>query len=174
MTGDGVREEVPSDWASRLALAVAETVREFVPVLREAAVELFAIDCHPWHGTVDLAVLTANEVSADPELADPSGMAAWEYYCFSDGLIAWRPVAALGAEMRAEYEAAASRPTTADGFLRACAQAAVSPEVAAAIEKLNRTLSFRLTVTHPDDGREFVLDRVSDTEPDEAEEGGDI
>ena len=160
-----VDDTVPEDWTPRLAAAIAAAVREFSSTLGGSLVALLAVDCHPWHGSVDLALLTATEVAADPELADPADMAVWRYYCFSTGLAAWQPVAALGREMQAVYEAAADPGTTAEAFMRACAGAAVGPSVAAAIELLARAPGFRLTITHPDDGREFVAGSAADAEP---------
>lgn len=158
-------EVVPSEWAHRLAEAVADAVREFAPTLGGLPVVLLAVGCYPWHGSVELSVLTADEVVADPELADATEMAAWRHYCFSDRLAAWRPVAALGAAMRAAYEAATNPPAVAEEFMRACARAAVSPQVAAAAARLERAAGFRFSVTHPDDGREFVAGSAPDAEP---------
>ncbi len=164
-------EAVPSDWTPRLAAAVADAIREFAPTLRGSPVVLLAVDCHPWHGSVDLAVLTAGEVAADAGLADPADMAAWQHYCFSDRLAAWRPVAALGAEARRGYEAAADPQAAAEAFMRACAAATAHPEVVAAAELLERAAGFRFTVTHPDDGREFVAGSAPDAEPGAAADG---
>jgi hypothetical protein len=165
-------DAVPADWTPRLAAAVAEAVREFAPLLGGAPVALLALDCHPWHGSLDLSALTAADVAADPALADPTEMAAWQRYRFSDGLAAWVPVAALGREMRAGYEAAPDHAAVAEAFMRACAGALARPEVLAAVELLERVAGFRLTVTHPDDGREFVAGSAPDAEPGAAADRG--
>ena len=57
--------------------------------------------------------------------------------------------------MRAAYEAADDRRAVAEAFLRACAVAMTSLDVAAAVELLVRGGDFRISVAHPDDGREF-------------------
>ncbi len=88
-------------------------------------------------------------------LADPSEMESWRHYRFSEGLASWCPPAHLGRRMRALYEAADDRRAVAETFLRACAVAMSSPEVAAAMESLVRVGDFRFSVTHPDDRREF-------------------
>jgi hypothetical protein len=134
---------------------LASAVCEFAPQLVGEAVVLLAVDCHPWHGRIALAALTAAEVAADPPLADPAEMAAWRYYDFTEALSAWQPAARLGREMRAAYEAG-DRPQVADAYLRTCARAVGSAQFTAALACLQRASGFRVSVTHPDDGREFV------------------
>jgi hypothetical protein len=158
-----VGDAVPNDWTPRLVASIA--VREFAPALGGSPVAMLAVDCHPWHGSVELALLTAGEVAAAPELADPADMAAWRHYRFSNGLAAWQLVASLGREVRVAYEAAADPGAAAEAFMRACADAAVSPQVTAAVKLLVRAAGFRLTVTHPDDGREFVSGSGPDADP---------
>jgi hypothetical protein len=58
--------------------------------------------------------------------------------------------------MLAAYEAADDRRAVAEAFLRACAVAVTSADVAAAVESLVRVGDFRISVAHPDDGREYV------------------
>jgi hypothetical protein len=144
------------DWTSRLVGTLAITLRELPANLEGFSIALLAVDCLPWHGTIGLAALTATEIAADPELADPTEMAAWLHYGLSDRLAAWQSAAVLGEEMRFAYESAADPPRVAEAFLRACARAVAHPEVLAAAQRLNLTADFRFTVTHPDDGREFV------------------
>jgi hypothetical protein len=134
---------------------VAAAVRDLASHLRGTPVALLAVDCHPWNGSLGLAVLTASEADADSLLADPSEMAAWQHFQCAAGLPAWGPAADLGREMRAAYTAAADRRATVDQYLRACAAAMANPEVAAAVELLDRDRRFRVSVAHPDDGREF-------------------
>ena len=138
-----------------MAGAIAAATREFAPTLGGSPVVLLAVDCHPWHGAVELSILTAGEVAANPELADPAEMAAWRHYNCSAGLASWQPAGALGHQMRAAYEAAVHPAEVAEGFMRACARAAASPDVVAASELLQRAAEFRTSVSHPDDGREF-------------------
>jgi hypothetical protein len=115
----------------------------------------FAVDCHPWNGHICLAILTADEAAADESLLGPEEMAAWRHYRFSDGADSWRPVADLGREMRAAYEAADDRAAAAESYLLACARAVAASEVGAAITRLECDPRFRISVPHPDDGREF-------------------
>jgi hypothetical protein len=142
-------------WTARLAAAIATAVRDFAPALGNDPVALFAVDCHPWHGVIALALLTAEEVVGDPLLSDPAEMAAWHHYNFAAGLPSWQAAVELGREMRAGYEAS-ERPAAANAFLGACAAAVSSREVGAALALLRRTSDFRLSVPHPDDGRDFV------------------
>jgi hypothetical protein len=146
---------VPENWATKLADAIVEAVREFAPQLGTEAVAMLAVDCHPWHGTVALALLTAAEVELDQRLADPAEMAAWRHFEFTRELSSWRPVAELGRQMQAAYDAG-DRSQLAEAFQRACATAVSSPQVAAALARLRRAAGLRLSVAHPDDRREFV------------------
>ena len=143
------------NWTRRLAPAIAAAVREVVPSLRCIPVVLLAVDCHPWHGSLGLAALTAAEAEADSSLTNPAEMAAWQHYLFSDGLTSWQPTASLGIEMQTAFEAATDRAAVTDCFYRAVAQAMVQPEVVDAIELLEKTPMFRVSVAHPDNGREF-------------------
>ena len=147
---------VPGEWVARLADTIAAAVREFAPAVGDDRVALFAVDCHPWHGMLGLAVLTADEAGTDPELNNPAEMAAWRHYDFASGLAAGCAFIPLGAEMRSAYYEAGDRPGTAVAYLRACAAAAAGPTVAAALDLFKRADGFRLSVAHPDSGREFV------------------
>jgi hypothetical protein len=131
-------------------------VCEFAPQLGGDEVAILAVDCHPWHGLITLALLTAEEVQSNPLLVDPAEMAAWRHYDFTRASVAWQPVTELGREMQTAYERG-QRSDVAEAFLRACAEAVSSPLVAAALGQLSRADAFRLSVTHPDDNREFVL-----------------
>jgi hypothetical protein len=145
----------PAGWKRSLADTIATTVKEFAPVMRGIPVVLLALDCQPWHGSLGLSLLTAAEAEADTQLADPAEMAAWRYYDFSAGLVSWQPAALLGRSMRAAYESAPDRRATAESFFRACAEALASPDVAGVVGSLARADEFRMSVAHPDDGREF-------------------
>ena len=74
---------------------------------------------------------------------------------FIDGLDLWRPACTLGRAMRATYEAASDRQAIVDAFLKAWAHAVASPDAVAAIATLDLVSGFRVSVAHPDDGREF-------------------
>ena len=113
------------------------------------------MDCHPWHGSLGLSALTAAEVDADGLLADPAEMAAWRHHDFARGSAAWLPTAVLGSEMRVAY-VSGDRPAVAAAFLGACAAAVASEGVMDALGLFVRARGFRVSVTHPDDGREFA------------------
>ena len=89
----------------------------------------------------------------------PSEIAAWQHFDFAETLAAWKPAKALGKQMADAYYAYedADRREIADGFFRGCAIAAASPEVARAIESFKRDSRFRISVSHPDDRREFYV-----------------
>jgi hypothetical protein len=86
---------VPDDWTPRLAATVAAAVREFAPALRGTPLVVLAIDCHPWHGSVGLSVLTAAEVAADGLLAEPVEEVAWRHYNLTARITSWEPATRL-------------------------------------------------------------------------------
>ncbi len=147
----------PDDWTTCLAKAIAATLREIGPQLRGKPVVAFDIGCFPWHGSIELSVLTAEELNADPALWDPSEVAAWDHYNFAIELPSWHPAAELGRRMANAYYSAADggRQATVEAFLRACAAAVASPEVTQSLAALLRDPRFRVSVSHPDDGRMF-------------------
>jgi hypothetical protein len=144
-------------WIARLADAIAAAVREIAPVLSKESVALFAVDCHPWHGMVGLAILTGAEFADDPSLGKPSEMAEWRHYDFACERAAGRLFIPLGEEMRSAYYQCEDKPAMAVRFLEACAVAATTPEVAASLGLLKRESGFRVSVTHPDSDQEFVV-----------------
>ncbi len=149
---------VPDAWTRGLATVIAAGLREFGACrLRGTPVVALDVGCFPWLGSVELSVLTAEELDADPVLLEPGEVAAWRHYNFTAGLTSWDAAAELGAQMAEAYQAArdGGRAATADAFLRACAVAVASPQVAKALESLERDPRFRVSVKHPDDCREF-------------------
>src|SRR3984957_11383878 len=138
---------------------MAATVREYgaarpwgTPVVK------FNVGCFPWHGRIELSILTAEELSTNPVLQEPGEMAAWYHYNFGVGLTSWDPDAAeLGRQMLHNYNAAVEvdKPATVEAFLRACASAAARPEVAAALGSLVHDPRFKISVDHPDHRPEF-------------------
>lgn len=149
---------VPDDWSPRLASAIAAALWEFsTSSLRGEPVIVLDVGCFPWHGSVELSALTATAFDADPALAGPGEQAAWPHYDFAAGLPPWGPAAELGRRMADAYNAAGAtgRPAVAEAFLRACTAAIASPEVQQALAALPRDPRFRVSVAHPDDGRQF-------------------
>jgi hypothetical protein len=130
---------------------------EFHPQIGDTAIAMFEVGCYPWHGFVELSILTAEELNADAALNKPAEMAVWRYYNFATDLAAWVPAQVLERQMSQAYYADEDddRKAIADAFFRACAAAAATPEVAAAIGLLKRDAGFRISVSHPDDKREF-------------------
>jgi hypothetical protein len=149
---------VPADWTPRLASAIAAALREFsASGLRGKPVAALDVGCFPWHGSVELSVLTAEELDADPVLMQPGEQAAWPRYDFAAELPAWELASDLGRQMADAYQAAgeAARPATVEAYIRACAAAVASPQVQEALGALRRDPRFRISVAHPDDGRQF-------------------
>lgn len=82
-------------------------------------------------------------------------MAGWRHYNFTSKLSSWRLVAELSRQMQMAYETG-NKPEVADAYLRACALAVSSLQVVEALALIKRSDDFRVSVTHPDDGREFL------------------
>ena len=137
--------------------AIAAAVQEIALLLINESIALFAVDCHPWHGMVGLAMLTGEELASNPMLAEPSEMAAWRYYDFASALAVGKSFIPLGEEMRSAYYQAEDRPSMVEAYLEPCAVAVTAPPVTAALELLKREKGFRISVTHPDSNREFVV-----------------
>jgi hypothetical protein len=117
----------------------------------------FNVGCFPWHGLIELSVLTADELDSDPMLLEPGEIAAWHHYNFGVGLASWGPSAELGRRMSGAYSAAVDRdkPAVAEAYLRACAAAVARPEMAEALGLVGYDQGFRISVAHSDTGREF-------------------
>ena len=141
------------EWTRRLASAVAAAVREFGRG-REGSDPAVALDlgCFPWHGTLELSLLTEAEFEADPGLLNPREAAAWQGYNFGAGLEAWEAAVPLGTEMMATYRMspAGERSDVVDRFLAAGTSAMEAASVAAAVAELRRAPGFRVIVAHPD------------------------
>ena len=148
---------VPKGWTGELAVVVAAVLTEFYPQILDTPVALFAIGCFPWHGLMEMSMLTSEEVAADPMLIEPAEMAAWKHYNFAVNLVAWVPGESLARKMADIYRVAPARDrgTIVDAFIRACADAAASRAVSEVLDSFNRDSQFRVSVSHPDDGREF-------------------
>lgn len=147
--------EMPDDWTARLADAIAAALHEFAPRVWGTELAVLSVVCLPWHGHLSLAVLTSDELVANPELSDPRTTAEWQYDESIDEVAAWGLATPLAREMRAAYYDSSDCPATAVAFLRACAVAAETFKVAEAVSLLKRSDGFRICVPHPDDEREF-------------------
>ena len=77
-------------WQSELMTLITAALEEFRSEA-EDEMEMFAVDCHPWNGTIALAFLTRSESQDDPSLRKASEMAAWRYYDFGAGLTPGAP-----------------------------------------------------------------------------------
>jgi len=146
----------PDDkWITGLSGAIANSLVEFRGKVQEQIV-IFAVDCHPWNGVLDLALLTASEVKHEPLLADPAEMAAWRHFHFSSGLASWRAAAELELQMRAAYERAGEdRAGVAEDYFRACAAAVASSRVQQSLSGYKLRDDFRISVPHPDTEKEY-------------------
>lgn len=142
-----------------MTAVIAAALREILPQVRDTSVVVLAIDCFPWNGSIGLSILTSKESNADPAIMDSAESAAWRHFNFTEHLAAWKPANDLGQQMADAYysDQDASRGAIADEFFQACAIAAASREVGLAIESFKRDSRFRISVSHPDDGREFFV-----------------
>jgi hypothetical protein len=151
-------DPVPADWCPRLVSGMAATVREYGAWRLEGqSIVLFNVGCFPWHGLLELSILTADELNSDPVLMEPGEMAAWFHYNVGVGLRSRDAVVVLGWEMSAIYNRApeSDKAGVAEAFMQACAEAAGHPDVRAALGSVGLDPRFRITVDHADDGRDF-------------------
>lgn len=144
-------------WSVRLCAVLAAALQEVASVLGDshtfAALDL---GCFPWHGSLELSLLTAAEFQADPGLKDVEEVASWQYQAISDDLGSWRGAVGLEQSMKAAYDGSGQeRQRVARGFMRACARAMADPGVQSALCLLSRHSQFRVYVVHPDTGESF-------------------
>jgi hypothetical protein len=155
---------VPADWTARLATTIAGAVRYFATQrLQGKRVVVFDIGCFPWHGSIELSVLTSEELDGDSHLLEPSELASWSHYNFGAGLASWPIEKILGPQMSEAYYLSADgdKKAIAELFLQACAAAADSPQVRTAIELFERDPKFKIRVAHPDNNREFYTPGIT-------------
>lgn len=143
-------------WQSELAASISEALVEFRP-RADDAMEVLALDCHPWNGEIGLSFLTNLESETSPAIADLSEMASWKYFDFTAELIAWKSAMRVGSSMRPLYEGVeeADRKKVVRRFLLHCAQAVASKHVQSALATYTLAANFKITVQHPDTCEEF-------------------
>ncbi len=110
-------------------------------------IDTLAVDLAPWHGHLQLALLTRAESEADPALRASEEMAAWENFGFSESLECWKPVEDLARTMQDAYTESNDPPSVAQAYFEACARAL---KVA-----FPAPCSFQVLLSHPDTGEEF-------------------
>lgn len=147
--------EEKTQWKAVLSDLMARALEKFREETDDE-MQIFAVDCHPWHGAVVLAFLTHTEFKEDPAMASLGEMATWKYYDFASGLSAWKAAAEIGAIMRKEYEnTQAKKGEVSIEFLQMCAQAIHSHRVNEALRRFEVAENFKITVPHPDTDDEY-------------------
>jgi hypothetical protein len=141
-------------WTTRLAALIEMALAEFRDQV-QGQIDSFAVDCHPWNGVLDLAILTHDEVLNDPLLFNPAEMAAWKHYHFGAGLKSWQAAGKLASQMRETYDKSTDRPAVAEEYLRACAAAVATTAVQQSLSRYPMTDGFRIAVRHPDTDKEY-------------------
>ena len=138
-----------------LSDVLAATLTDASSRFDDEEIVMLAIDCHPWDGTLALAILTADDVKDDPLLDDPEEMAAWPRFGFAAEIPAWREASALAKEMAARYAAAPDQRAVASEIFRETAGALSSAIAGGALRGYRLAPTFRVSVAHPDSGEEF-------------------
>lgn len=150
---------------AELTLALSEAVAAFVARWIDsgstpASVIAVAIDCHPWSGHLEVALLGREAAREDPLLLAPTEIAAWDGFEASAGDAAWKSAtSALREQMKRAYDGAApkERASVATDVLTACAASCLQLPARAALERLaSGEASFVVYVTHPDSDRAFL------------------
>lgn len=143
------------EWAAQLSKLIAGTLDACRGEVRDR-IEIFAVDCHPWNGVLDLALLTQAEAEEDPLLCEPLEMAAWRLYHLGAGRECWRPASVLACQMKEAYDGSGEgRAATAEIYLRACAKAVATEVVQRSLSRYQVSDRFRICVRHPDSETEF-------------------
>jgi hypothetical protein len=151
------------DWTSRLAEAIAAAVREFAPRLEGQEMVAFDVGCFPWHGTIELSILTAKQAAVDPGMLDPREVAAWPHYNFAAELETCGRGNETARSMASVYRTSRDedRAVIVAAFLSAIAVAVNRQEVVSALSFFKQSHDFRITVLHPDEGTDhYSLLRV--------------
>ncbi|PWU00818.1 MAG: hypothetical protein C5B53_03555 [Candidatus Melainabacteria bacterium] len=147
-----------SDWKAGLSMLIIACVKEFRTTLTDGeAIAQLDLGCYPWHGLLELSALTEREAN-DPNCTHPGEAASWKYYNFAASLPSWTCASELGAQMKdLYYKSDANRSELINDFLRVCAEAMTEPAAAAAIQTLNSKNPVRVSVIHPDTGKDFSV-----------------
>jgi hypothetical protein len=132
-------------WSEQLAAAIRAALEE--APLAGSDIHMLAIDLQPWHGTLQLALLSSREAEKDPELADAAEMASWEHFEFTESLAGWAPAANLARQMCSAYEAADDKRATGLDYFKACARALA--------DVFSSSPGYTVVLAHPDDGEEY-------------------
>jgi len=137
-----------------LAGHIALALERFAPRLGREAVSVLAMDCHPWHGVLELSVLLASEADEDEGLRSDGEQASWRCFQFTRDAAAqaqWKDVTSIAERFRTHYDGALDRKTAARDAFVCCARALVHPNARRAIESLRRSADFVEWVVDPDD-----------------------
>ncbi len=140
------------DWRNRLEKRIVQALAHFRPQMNEP-MRMFSVDCHPWHGRIGLAFLSEKAAEVEPFLNDAEEMAGWDHFNFADKDFFFETV---GREMWETYDQASpDHDKIAIEFLRQVAQAVASDGVQEKLKTFRQARHFKITITHPDTGREF-------------------
>ncbi|MFN3651502.1 MAG: hypothetical protein ACK47B_18155 [Armatimonadota bacterium] len=145
-----------TEFARELSRSIVKELQKRHEQLREYELSALVVDCHPWHGILDLAVLTDQDEAGKWEIGE------WELYPLTDSEDAedsWSETQVWRERMRTYWQArVAESPDAAEAatdlILRACAAALSSDEVQAEISRLRLASDFELFVGNPDDAED--------------------
>jgi hypothetical protein len=144
--------EAIEGWGNDLRQFILAALNDFGTQGAEQ-MEQFAVDCHPWNGSVILAFLTTSEVEESPFLAEAGEMAAWKFYDFASARSSTHPD--IGLRMKEIYNQANDKAKCAAQFFMACAETVASKPIQDILSKYNLSKSFKITISHPDTWKEY-------------------
>lgn len=136
----------PSDFERELAAAIADELREAAPRLAGRVLRSVALDVHPWHGHINLAVLTDDDPPYASRREQRAEMASWQLFEIVPA--PWPRAAGAAAAMRAAYQA---NRGTGDAFLAAAARSLDDARVTDVLAAYPLAPEFERFVGHPDD-----------------------
>lgn len=136
-----------------LAVAIAARLDALADTHAVRVLRSVALDVHPWHGRIGLAVLTDEDPPYGSKIEQREEMAAWRVFELATSPAAtpesaWPSVDELGRAMRAAYS---QDRASAQAYLEAAARALDDARVTAVLRRFATSPDFERFVGHPDD-----------------------
>jgi len=138
--------------AEQLAVVIGNTLTRFRSELNEP-ISIVALDFHPWHGRMALAVLTESELARESRLVDANMVSSWNHYDIGAGYAEWQPAQKMATAMESLYV----QTQDANILFQCCASAlGARPAVKAALRSAVAD-DFQMRVVNADDQRDYFV-----------------
>jgi hypothetical protein len=140
-------------WRNELAEAIADALKQYSGKFESHRVHGLAIDCHPWHKTLELCLCT-DEDEAFIKKHGKWWLADWKHFQFTRAARghSWPAVKSLAKQMYVYHEKGDGEPEERVwDIICACAGALLSRPVVKALQEYKLAKDFDVFVTDPDD-----------------------